>query len=261
MIDFNKIVSKLLKKWWNIILKEDIFELIDPEKKPEYQTQVDKTIYRLKAEWIILSLKSGVYILPDEEDRKLREIDLIDKYYLKLLKRYIILFTGSDYYISWKKALQFHLKDFSIPEKIIIVNRSIDKKIFLWNYTIVFKTSSGKIEKKKINLYSKLEGFVENIVIEEIHFKVANLELALLESATISDLEWIDVHLLNKALKRYGDILNKEVFQELGKYKFIMPINRLKELSKPLNEELYLCFLEIIKQNGGLFIGEGLRWF
>ncbi len=261
MIDFNKIVSKLLKRWWNIILKEDIFEIIDPEKKPEYQAQVDKTIYRMKSEWIILSLKSGVYIIPDEKDKKLREIDLIDKYYLKLLKRYITLYTGSHGYISWRKALQIHMKDFSIPEKIIITNRDTDKKIMIWNYIIVFKTISWKIEKKKINLYSKLEPYVENISIEWIHFKIANLELSLLEWSTITDGDGVDIQLLNKAVKKYSSTLDKNIFWDLGKYKFIMSLNRLKEIAKPLDEELYMCFLDIIKQNGWLFIGEWLRGF
>jgi hypothetical protein len=32
------------------MLKNDIFEIIDPEKKKEYQSKVDKTIYKLKNE-------------------------------------------------------------------------------------------------------------------------------------------------------------------------------------------------------------------
>jgi hypothetical protein len=40
-----------------------------------------------------------------------------------------------------------------------------------------------------------------------------------------------------------------------------MSFNRLKELSKGIDEQLYMIFLDIIKKNGGLFIGEGLRGF
>ena len=140
MLNFNKIVKILFKKSWNIVFKEDIFEIIDPEKKDKYKSKVDKTIYSLKAEWFILPIKSGVYIIPDEEDRKLNKVDLIDKYYLKLLKKYITYFVWSDYYISSKKALEIHLKNYSIPEKIYIVNRNLNKKIIVWNYEIIFKT-------------------------------------------------------------------------------------------------------------------------
>jgi hypothetical protein len=38
-----------------------------------------------------------------------------------------------------------------------------------------------------------------------------------------------------------------------------MAFNRLKELSKSVDNDLYEIFLDIIKKNGGLFIGEGLR--
>ncbi|MDR1944593.1 MAG: hypothetical protein LBQ59_00445 [Candidatus Peribacteria bacterium] len=50
MLDFNKIVKILFKKSGRIIFKEDIFEIIDPEKKEKYQSKVDKTIYSMKAE-------------------------------------------------------------------------------------------------------------------------------------------------------------------------------------------------------------------
>ncbi len=71
------------------MFKSDIYELIDPELKPEYQSRVDKTIYKLRSEGRIVSLKSGVYIIPDAEDTKLNEVDLLEKYYLSLLKKYI----------------------------------------------------------------------------------------------------------------------------------------------------------------------------
>jgi hypothetical protein len=35
-----------------------------------------------------------------------------------------------------------------------------------------------------------------------------------------------------------------------------MSFNRLKEIAKPIDRELYEVFLDIIKKNGGLFIGE-----
>jgi hypothetical protein len=37
--------------------------------KPEFQKKVDMTIYRLKAEGVIIPLKSGVYLIPTQEDK------------------------------------------------------------------------------------------------------------------------------------------------------------------------------------------------
>ena len=91
--------------------------------------------------------------------------------------------------------------------------------------------------------------------------KVSSLELSLVESAVVSDsINWFDISLINKTLKKYWNVLNKDVFYEIWSYKYIMSFNRLKELSKHLNKELYEVFLDIIKKNGGLFIGEWLRW-
>ena len=262
MISFDKIVNKLLKKWWNILFKEDIFEIIDPEKQSKNQNTLDKTIYKLKASNIILPLKAWVYIIPTIEDQSLNKIDLLEKYYLKLLKKYITYFVGSSYYISGSKALQFHLKDFSIPEKIYIVNRSLNKKIQLGDYEIIFKTLSGKQEWKKINLYTRMQDFVVYKHIDGYEFKISNLELSLVESAQISDsMNGLDFTLLNKAIKKYSHEFDHQIFESIWKYKFIMSFNRLKEISKHINTWLYKCFLDIIKQNGGLFIWEWLRGF
>jgi len=262
MITFNKIVNKLLRKWWNVIFKEDIFEIVDPEKKEKYIIKVDKIIYRLKAEKIIIGVKSGVYIIPSNEDIKLNKIDLIDKYFFLLLKKYITFHVWSSYYISWQKSLEFHLKDYSVPEKIFIINRKISKKIKIWSYEIIFKTISWKIEWKKINLYSKMQEFVVLKHIEDIDFKISCLELSLVESSLISNINiGVDFSLLNKTIKKYSKVLDKEKFYEIGKYKFIMSFNRLKEISKNIDKDLYEIFLDIIKINWGLFIWEWLRGF
>jgi len=262
MIDFNKIVNKLLKKWWKIVFKSEIFEIIDPERKPEYTSYLNKTIYRLRAEDVIISLKAGVYIVPDDEDRSLNRIDLIDKYYLKFLKKSITAYVWASYYISGKKSLEFHLKDYSIPEKVVVVNRSINKKIKIWDYQIVFKTISGKVSGKKQNLYSRLSDFVVLRSIEGLEFKLSSLELALVESALVSDsFEGVDFSLLNKAVKKYAKVLDTDIFYEIGKMKFIMSFNRLKEIAKHIDRDLYEVFLDIIKKNGGLFIWEWLRGF
>jgi hypothetical protein len=263
MLDFNKIVKILFKKSWNIVFKEDIFEIIDPEKKPKYQSKVDKTIYSMKAKWLILPIKSWVYIIPDDKDKTLNKIDLIDKYYLKLSKKYIIFYVWSEYYISWKKALEIHLKNYSIPEKIFIVNRKLNKKVIVWNYEIIFKTISWNFEWKKINLFSKFFTYTEYKTIDNTEFKISNIELSLIESCILSDINEssIDISLLKKVLKKYAITFNSSIFYEIAKYKYIMSFNRLKELSRWIDKQLYMIFLDIIKRNWGLFIGEGLRGF
>lgn len=262
MLDFNKIVKILFKKQWNVIFKQDIYELIDPEKKKKYQSKVDKTIYSLRSKWCIIPLKSWVYIIPDDDDINLNKVDLIDKYYLKLLKKYIIFYLWSDYYISGKKALEIHMKNYALPEKIVIINRNINKKIVMWDFIIIFKTISWRDKWKKINLYSKFSKYSEIKAIDWIDFKISNLELSLVESAILSDIEEsLDIVLLKKIIKKYKGVFKYDYFYEIWRYKYIMSFNRLKELSKLIDDQLYLIFLDIIKKNWWLFIWEWLRWF
>lgn len=256
MITFDKIVKKLLKKWWKIIFKEDIFEIIDPEKKTEYESLLNKILYRLKAEWIIKMIRNWVYIVPEKWDVDLNEIDLIEKYYYGFVKKYITQYVWSEYFISGKKALEVHMKNYSIPERLVVVNRKLNKKVLLWQYQIQFKT----IGNSQKNLYQSFSKLTKSVPLEGINFKISNLELALVESCMISDeSEWISLDLISKSLKKYGKFLDKEHFYTIGELKYIMAFNRLKELSKPIDTKLYEIFLDVIKKNGWLFIWEGLR--
>jgi len=260
MLVFNKIVQKLWTKWWKIIFKSDIFELIDPEKKKENNNKINKIIYKLKASNIIITLKAGVYIIPKQEDLELNKLDLIEKYYFKLLKKYITYYLWNDYYISWIKSLEIHNKNYSVSDKIYIINRNLNKKIFFWNYQIIFKTISWKLNNKKINLFNKFKIYTVKKNIEWYEFKISCLELSLLESTLISDSEfWFDLWLINKTIKKYHKFFNKEKFYDIWRYKYIMSFNRLKELSKPIDLNLYNLFLDIIKKNWWLFIWEWLR--
>ncbi len=256
MISFDKIVNKMLKKWWKIIFIEDIFEIIDPEFQEKNKNIVSKIIYKLKSQKIIIPIKNGMYVVPKSWDENLNEIDLIEKYYFEFCKKIINKEVWGEYFISGKKALEIHHKNYTIPQKLIVVNRKLNKKIMIWNYQIIFKT----ITWNKKNLYSALSNFVKNVVVEQINFKVSSLELSLVESALIEDtFEWVSVDLISKTLKKYSKFFDKEIFYKIGKLKYIMAFNRLKELSKNIDIKLYEVFLDIIKQNWWLFIWEGKR--
>ncbi|MBW7954255.1 hypothetical protein H3C61_00355 [Candidatus Gracilibacteria bacterium] len=256
MISFDKIVNKMLKKGGKIIFLEDIFEIIDPELQERNKSIVSKIIYKLKSQKIIIPIKNGMYVVPKPGDENLNEIDLIEKYYFEFCKKIINKEVGSEYFISGKKSLEIHHKNYTIPQKLIVVNRKINKRILIGNYQIIFKTITGN----KKNLYSQLSNFTKTTQIEGINFKISSLELSLIESALIEDtFEGIPIDLLSKTLKKYSKFFDKDLFYKIGKFKYIMAFNRLKELSKNIDKNLYEVFLDIIKQNGGLFIGEGKR--
>lgn len=261
-MDFNKIVKKMWKNWWKIYTKNDVFELIDPEKKEKNLSKLNTLLSQLKSNGIIISLKSGIYIVPTPEDTGKNEIDLVDDYFYPLLKKIISSQVWSNYYISGNKALEFHMKNYSIPQRIIVMNRSLEKKIYIGEKIIIFRTIKASKKHKNMNLFSKFFAYTKTLDIYGLKFRCANLELSLLESALVNDgEEGIDIGVLTSALKKYKSVLDPEIFQEIGKYKYIMSVNRLKEIAKPLSKDLYEVFLEIIKKNGGNFIGEWLRNF
>ncbi|MDR0772354.1 MAG: hypothetical protein LBF15_04960 [Candidatus Peribacteria bacterium] len=83
-----------------------------------------------------------------------------------------------------------------------------------------------------------------------MEFKVSALELSLVEASVLSDIEGeLDTGLLRKVLKKYTTSFDNSIFYEIAKYKYIMSFNRLKELSKGIDEQLYMIFLDIIKKN------------
>lgn len=256
MITFNKIVNKLLKKWWKVVFKDDIFDMIDPDLDKKNINLVYKIIYRLKWEWIIIPLKNWVYIVPDEEDKKLNEIDLIEKYYYIFVKKYITKYAWNDYFLCWKKALELNIKDFSINEKIVVLTRNVNKKVFFWNYTIIFKT----LIQNKINLYSKMSKMTKKVDIEWYTFKVANLELSLVQASIIEEKDLgVQIDLLNKVIKKYKNHFIIDNFYYIWSLKYIMAFNRLKEISKNIDSNLYKVFLDIIKKNWWLFVWSKLR--
>lgn len=260
MIDINKIVKKLWRKKWKIVSNNDIWEIVDPDKKLETKNKVYKIIYTLKSMWIIINIKNGVYVVPDNWDEKLNEIDLVEKYYFPLVKKYITSTAWQEYFIKGKKALEIHMKNLSIPEKLIIINRNINKKIKIWNYDIVFKTIKWNIKGKSINIFSRLFSLTQKIDIEWTSLRISSIELALVESSIIEDsTEGIDIWLITKAIKKYSRFFDKEVFYTIWEMRFIMWFNRLKELSKPIDKYLYQTFLDVIKVNWWLFIWAGLR--
>ena len=256
MISFDKIVKKLLKKRWNILLLEDIFDILDPDKQEKNKKALYKIMYRLKSEKVILTLRNSIYLIPDEDDLKLNEIDLVEKYYFKLVKKYITSEVWSEYFISWKKALEINLKDFSVPNNLVVITRNTEKKVKIQDKIITFK----KVGNKNANLYSKFSKFINRVSIFWTEFKISNIELSLVETALVSDnIEWVEISLLSKAIKKYSRVFKTDTFYEIAKVKYIMSFNRLKEISKNIDKKTYELFLDVIKQNWWLFIWEWLR--
>lgn len=245
MIHFDKIVKKLINSSEDIFSLNDIWSIIDPDFskwKSTYSTLIYKTIYRLKSNKIIISIKNWLYVINRWQNFN------IDDYYWQIALKIIKSETQWDYFISSSKALEFHLKDYSIQNKLIVYTKYIQKTIIISpDFKIYFKTFS--IPTLKNYSYSKLiNENTSKITYNSLIFKISNLELSLLDSLIESHNNKINAYIIEKFLKKYKSLLNRDILGNLVKIKYITSINRLRSISQELHyEDLYLKCLDIIK--------------
>lgn len=251
MITFDKIVYKLCKKEWKILSIYEIWGIIDPDFKKWTTKNISliyKTIYRLKATKIIIPIKNSLYFINNKKDY--RDVDIIDNFYWDILKKVIIENIWNNYFVWNLKALELHLKDFSIPSEITIYCKDFESTISLTSQNkIIFKILTWWKKNLNKSIFAKLNVFTKKILINKISFKIANEELSLLDSLLIrNSTKKIDSYLINKFLNKFSRFLSRQVLWKLVDLKYITSINRLREISKETwNNQLYLHCLDIIK--------------
>ncbi len=251
MINFDKIVNKLSKKEWKILTIYEIWSILDPDFRKLNEkniTSVYKLIYRLKACNMIIPIKNSIYFINNKKNH--RNIDIIDNFYWKILKKIISEYCSNDFIIWNLKALELNLKDYSIPSEIIIYNKELNKSILLSQTNkIIFKKLSPWKKNLWVNIFTKFKTFTKKIKISWIIFTVADEELSILDSLLIrNNSEKINIYQVDKFLKKYSNFLSREKMWKLVSMKYITSINRLKELSKKYwYHSLYIDCLDIIK--------------
>lgn len=259
MITFNKIVNKLCKMESKVLSIFDIWCFINPDFSPtnnQKWKEIYKLIYRLKACNIIIPIKNSLYFVNNKKNY--REIDLIDKYYWSILKKLISQYTYWDYYIWCNKALELHLKDYSLPNQVIVYTKDIQKTIKIAkNYTLLFKTIKSWKKHENKNIFNKLILYTKNIEIDGIKFRISNEELSVLDALLVrNNKSKLNNYLIEKFLKKYSRFLSREIMWKLVSLKYITSINRLKKTANKFDEkDLYDKCLDIIKVEGwGCFI-------
>jgi len=251
MITFNKIVNKLWKLEWKVLSIFDIWDIIDPDfskwNKKHIQ-EIYKIIYRLKSNNIITTLKNWLYFV--SLDSKIREVDIIDSHYWDIIFKIIRDETDWLYFIWWNKALELHLKDYGIQNKLIVYTKDVQKIINInSNFKIHFKIFTVWKNSKKF-VFNNLKQYICNIEIGRNRFQVAWEELALLDSLILADNKiWIDNYLILKYLKKFEKYLSRDKLWEIVRIKYISAINRLRIITQNNKlDKLYQICLDIIKK-------------
>lgn len=261
-MELHKIVKKLEKKMWKIITTQDIKDLVDPGAREivSEDARVAQTVYALKWQWVIQSLRNGLYYVCDGETEDVESI--IDKHYWEVVKTIISQEVGKDYIIWGEKALELLMMDFSIPYSLIIYTRDISKKVAISpRHEILFRTMITGEKTHRVNAFGILKKQSAPIDIKinmkrEI-LKVFWYEAALLDTLTIHDHEeGIAEALALKFIKRYESKLERGNFGILVSIRYIRAINRLRQITKEHGyTRLYENCLDVIKKEGwGCFV-------
>ena len=269
---FDKIVNKLSKSGGKIITIDDILPLVCPEQKnlsakiwtdanKKVPPMVYKTIYRLKALGLLLPLKNGVYYVQKPNETKILQ-EVVDDEYWQVLRRVGAYFGAPPPIITGNKALELYLKDQSIPDEILCYSDAGSARFTLSPlHTLRFfqpKDTRGDIPLHRFATWS------EKIVINGIDFRIAKIELALLESLLHTDKKNIaSPQLIARFLSRFSSQLQPQILAALVSFRYITALNRLKEIAKALGyTQLYQDCLDIIKKEGkGCFVSVDVSAF
>jgi hypothetical protein len=257
-MELHKIVKKLEKKMWKIITVQDIRDLVDPGARDivREDARVAQTVYALKGQGVIQSIRNGLYFVSD--GILTDPVELVDTHYWEIVRTVIAAEAGKDYIIGGEKALELLMMDFSIPYQLIVYTRDIAKKVAISpRHEILFRTMITGEKTSRVNAFGILKKQSAPIDIKiNMKWEILNVfgyEAALLDTLTIHDHEeGIAEALALKFLKRYESKLERGNFGILVSIRYIRAINRLRVIAKTHGfTRLYENALDVIKKEGG----------
>ena len=202
-----------------------------------------KLIHRLVSSGVLISIQKGMYLWNKGE-----KLDPED-FYWPLLKKVIAENYLGQGIIIGSKALAFGLRDYSLPETILIaVPKDGGRLAILGDYTMVAQV----IRAEKKSLYPLIKKYTNRLDIEDVGMMVTAPEHALLEALTTrTGIDITDTALIERWLKKNGDTLREEVFAEFIPYRYISATNRLKYLATDLGmTSLYEMMVRLIDHQG-----------
>lgn len=257
-MELHKIVKKLEKKMWKIITLQDIRDLVDPGAKDivREDARVAQTVYALKGQWVIQSIRNWLYYVSDGELDNVESI--IDVHYWDIVRTIIATEVGKDYIIGGEKSLELLMMDFSIPYQLIIYTRDTAKKVSISpRHEILFRTMITGEKTSRVNAYGILKKQSTNVDMKidgkrEILSSLGH-EAALLDTLTIHDREeGIAENLALKFLKRYESKIERGNLGILVSIRYIRAVNRLRQITKEHGyPRLYENCLDVIKKEWG----------
>jgi len=223
---FEKIVQKMKVKWQNVWSMKDIERLIVAPTKDSHST-LYKTIHRLVATWALVSIRKWLYLSGQESDMK--PLDPQD-FYWNIVRKTLAELYMSHGIVSGQKALALFLKDYSLPEILLVCVPKNPKKITLLEWYMM--TTICPRSQEKTGIYGIIKKYAIKITIDDSSLWVTCPEHAILESLIVRDGNDIDDEsILLRWLKKNSHTLRPDIFAELVPLKYISAANRLKYIA------------------------------
>ncbi len=241
-------VASVLKKWRKkIIYADDLKTLIEKIMWATYsQTKAYKLIYYLKNKWYLISIKKTIFYVKYPEDH-ISEFLILEDHYWQILHHHCTEYLKTDRYIGGLKALELNLKNFEVPEIILIVNSTKQsREMITATKAIHFK----KYSLKKTNLFKKLRPFTHKVKMGKYSYAIANKELALLECMYNYDpIEDKEIYVTTKKIIKKGVQLDIDTIIKIIKLgKHHTSINRLYKIANDVNRPFAEKLAEVIKK-------------
>lgn len=196
--------------------------------------------------------KSTSFGAPSQEWREHGKSD-IDNLYWQMIALLIKIHAPSGAIIAHEKSMEYHLRDYSLPDRLVLYTRDTDKRIQIGKYDIHFRTLQSGEKSWNKNMYRILHDTSIEGEIDGAKLRFLSLESSLLDVASLRIHDtWVAEDLILRFLRKYETKLSRDLLGELVRYRYIRAMNRIRKIAKEHGfARIYEMSLDIIRREGG----------
>ncbi|GAB0174759.1 MAG: hypothetical protein HHAS10_06380 [Candidatus Altimarinota bacterium] len=197
----------------------------------------------------ILLLGGGIFQGISQNEK----IQHIDDAYWEILSLVIREHSPSGAIIAHEKSMELHLKNYEIPETLVLYTRDSTKRVRVGPYTFHFRSLKSGLKSNAKNMFRIFEKYSNEIKIENHTFHTLGIELSLLDVTSLKlQKKGIAEDLILRFIKKYENSYNRDIFGEIIAHRYIRAMNRVRSIAKYHGfEKLYNISLDVIKIEGG----------
>jgi hypothetical protein len=237
-------VKKLEGHLWKTFLRSDLFRFWQSAgwSKVRFAYALGKAKNQEK-----LSVLSGGIFRVGRSD-----IPSIDEDYWDIVALLIREHAPSGAIIAHEKSIEIHMKNYEIPDTLVLYTRDVSKRIEIGPYRFHFRTLQSGEKSKGKNMFRLFEKSSVWHTVWDHTFHTLWIDASLLDVASIKNHEsWISEALLLRFIKKYEMSYSRSILWELVAHRYIRSINRIRTIAKLHGfTHLYMMTLDIIKKEG-----------